>query len=94
MIVLAVFCVVVTTGAVLVAYHASLRGLLAERLRRQVLVTLKSGEGFSGVLYAADRECVVLREAVAVAYGPRSENVPVGGEVVLLRADVAYLQLP
>lgn len=94
MIALGTLCVIVTVGACLVAYQASVRGLLAERMRRKVLVTLKSGEGFSGVLYATDRECLVLREAVAVAYGPRSENVPVGGEVVLLRADIAYVQLP
>lgn len=80
--------------AVAVMWKRSHRGLMAERLRRKVLVTLKSGDGFSGVLFSADRDCLVLREAVAVAYGPRSESVPVGGELLILRADVAYMQLP
>lgn len=84
----------VAVGAVALLWKQSHRGLLAERLRRKVLVTMKSGDGFSGVLFLADRDCLVLREAVAVAYGPRSESVPVGGELLLLRADVAYVQLP
>lgn len=75
-------------------YHQSTHGLIAQRCRRKVLVTLKTGEAFSGVLYAADRDALVLRDAVALAYGPRSENVPVEGEAVILRADVAYMQLP
>lgn len=68
--------------------------ILAERRARRVLVTLKSGEAFSGVLYQSDADVVVLRDAHAVAFGPRSENVPVDGEALLLRADIAYLQLP
>lgn len=67
--------------------------LLAARCRRKVLVTLKSEDAFAGVLYATDREALVLREAEALAYGARKTNVPVEGELVVLRADVAYLQV-
>lgn len=75
-------------------WWSSERGLLAERRRHRVLVTLKTGEAFSGVLFSVDREAVVLRESVAVAYGPKSEDVPVGGEVLIQRTDIAYLQVP
>jgi small nuclear ribonucleoprotein (snRNP)-like protein len=67
--------------------------LLADRGRRQVLVTLKSGAAFRGVLYATDREALVLREAQALAYGAQKATVPVEGELVALRADVDYLQV-
>lgn len=80
--------------AVFTLWRSSSRGLLVERRRHQVLVTLKTGEAFSGLLFAVDRDSVVLREAVAVAYGARSENVAVNGEVLILRSDIAYMQLP
>ena len=69
-------------------------GLIHERRRRRVLVTLKTGEAFAGVLLESDRESLVLVEATAVAFGARSQDEPVAGEVLVLRADVAYLQLP
>lgn len=68
--------------------------LLAERRAHRVLITLKTGEAFAGILYAADGDIVVLRDATAMAFGPRSENVAVEGEALILRADIAYLQLP
>jgi small nuclear ribonucleoprotein (snRNP)-like protein len=40
-----------------------------------VIVTLKDGQAFSGVLYSTDHEALVLREAEALAYGPKRENV-------------------
>lgn len=93
-IVLAVVLVVVLIVAAGWAWHSSTTGLLVDRRRRQVLVTLKTGEAFSGVLFAVDRDAIVLREAVAVAFGPRSENVAVDGEALILRVDIAYMQLP
>ena len=89
----------IVTLAAAIAF-AAWRGLepvpdvLAERRARQVLVTLKTGEAFAGVLYQQDADLIVLREATAMAFGPRSENVPVEGEALILRADIAYLQLP
>lgn len=84
----------VAGGLGFLLWHRSTHGLLAERVRRRVLVTLKTGEAFSGVLYAADGDAVVLREAVAVAFGSRAENVPVEGEALILRRDIAYMQIP
>ena len=77
-----------------VVWRGSRRGLLAQRRVRRVIVTLKSGEAFGGLLYAADRECVVLREAEALAFRPDQSNVIVEGEALIFRADVAYIQLP
>lgn len=69
-----------------------MKRLIRNRLRHRVVVTLKSGAAFEGVLYEADSEALVLREAKQVneTRGP----VPVDGELVLFRADVDYLQLP
>lgn len=90
--------VAMLTAALIVAgvyvWRSSANGLLTSSRRRRVLVTLKTGEAFSGVLFSVDRDAVLLREVTAVAYGPKSEDVPVGGEVLILRADIAYLQMP
>ncbi len=94
MTILLVVLVVVLAVLAVVVWRSTTSGLLFDRRRRQVLVTLKTGEAFSGVLFAVDREAIVLREAVAVAFGPRSENVAVDGEALILRADIAYMQLP
>lgn len=94
MILLLVLLIVCAVALAVVVWRSTTTGLLAGRRRRRVLVTLKTGEAFSGVLFAVDRDAIVLREAVAVAYGARSENVAVDGEALILRPDIAYLQLP
>lgn len=73
---------------------ASQKQTLRSRRRRRVLVTLKSGESFAGVLAEADAAAVVLREAVAVAAGPRGDDAVVDGELLVLTPDVAYVQFP
>lgn len=93
-ILLAALLIVSALAMAVMAWRSTTTGLLIERRRRRVLVTLKTGEAFSGVLFAVDRDAIVLREAVAVAYGARSENVAVDGEALILRPDIAYLQLP
>lgn len=75
-------------------WWSSHRGLLASRARRQVIVTLKTGEAFSGLLYAADRDAVVLRDTTALSFGHDGGHLPVEGEAVLLRSDIAYMQVP
>lgn len=62
--------------------------------RRRAIVTVKTGEAFAGVLYAVDRESLRLRNAELVAVTDKRAHLPVDGEVLILRADVAYLQLP
>lgn len=69
-----------------------MRRVLRDRIRQQVIVTLKSGESFSGVLWEWDREAFVLKSAHLLAAGESPINVD--GELVLLAADVSYMQVP
>ncbi len=85
-------CVLAALTAVL--WYRSTHGLLATRRRRSVLVTLKSGESFSGVLMESDAQALVLHQAQALGIGENRTNVAVDGEVVILRPDVAFIQLP
>jgi hypothetical protein len=58
-------------------------------------VTLKSGESFAGVLWSNDSRALVIRKRVG-AWRWR-ETAPIfslDGEVIVLMADVAYLQTP
>jgi small nuclear ribonucleoprotein (snRNP)-like protein len=68
--------------------------LLKARLREKFLVTTKDGATFSGVLYAADSQALVLRQAEALGAASDKSNVPLDGEVIVLLSDVAYLQKP
>lgn len=60
-------------------------------MRERVIVTTKSGASFAGLLYATDRQVLVLREATQL--GGR-EHLPVDGELIVLWAEVDYLQRP
>lgn len=60
----------------------------ATRRRRRVVVTLKSGDGFSGVLAGVDRYALALRDAEKLG----DPNVPVDGEVIVQLADLKYAQ--
>lgn len=71
-----------------------MRKLLRLRVRRRAIVTLKTGDAFSGVIYDVDAEAIVLREAEALGAGEKRTNLVVDGEVLILRPDVAYVQLP
>lgn len=68
------------------------RGPLRSRMRQEALVTLKAGPTFSGVLWEQDRRALVLRNAVQ--HTNEATGVPVDGELLLLWADVAYVQMP
>jgi small nuclear ribonucleoprotein (snRNP)-like protein len=63
--------------------------VLAARAKRTVLVTLKSGASFRGVLTSSDRDLLVLKGAEAL-----DGAVPVDGELLLFRGDVDYIQAP
>lgn len=66
--------------------------VLDERLLDYVIVTLKSGSTFGGVLYVEDSGAVVL--AKAEQYMPEGTRVPADGEIIVLRADVDFIQRP
>lgn len=65
--------------------------ILRTHLRKAVLVELKSGQTFRGVLFDADRDCFILRNAQVI---DGQQSVPVDGEVLILRPDVAFVQYP
>lgn len=68
--------------------------LLRERLCDKVVVTLKSGSAFSGVLFKADGRSVILRDTQALGAAPNGDHVAVDGELVLFRTDIDFLQRP
>lgn len=71
-----------------------MKRLLRKRLRKRVIATMKDGTAFAGVLYESDAEAIVLRNAELLEAGPKREPVPVDGEILILRADLSYLNLP
>lgn len=62
--------------------------------RERVLVTLKSGVGFDGVLFSQDDRTWILRQVEAVGAGENGVNLPVDGELLVFVADIAYVQRP
>lgn len=68
--------------------------VLRARLREQFIVTTKDGAAFTGLLYSEDDKALVLRSASAVGAGENQADLPLDGEIIVLLADVAYLQRP
>ncbi len=68
--------------------------LLRERLCDKVVVTLKTGTSFAGVLFKVDDRVVVLRDTQALGAAPTGAPVAVDGELFLSRSDIDYLQRP
>lgn len=66
--------------------------VLSSRFRERVVVTLKSGDAFGGVLFSADKSALVLRQADAIGAGENRTDLPLDGELILLLADVAFIQ--
>lgn len=71
---------------------ATPRDALASRMRERVVVTCKDGSSFVGLLFESDARSLVLRDASAVGAGENRTDLPLDGELVLLLADVSYLQ--
>ena len=69
-----------------------MRHLFRQRLRKSVIVTMHDGMAFAGILYDVDPEVVVLRNSASV--GDHGERVPVDGEVLLQRSEIAFYQIP
>lgn len=68
--------------------------LLQERIADRVVVTLKTGESFAGVLWDADDKLWILRSARALGAGQDGSDIPIDGEVLVLSDDVLYAQRP
>ena len=67
---------------------------VSKRVRQRLIVTLKSGESFAGVVLEADERAWVLVSAVVVAGADDRTDLPVDGEIILMTADIAYAQKP
>ncbi len=65
--------------------------VLRNRERCVFIVTTKDGRAYRGVLFDSDQQCMVLRNTEALdGSGP----IPIDGELLLLWADVAFLNRP
>lgn len=58
------------------------------------MVTTKANAAFSGVLFSHDNKALVLRGAAAIGAGHNGVDLPLDGEILILMADVAYIQRP
>lgn len=59
-------------------------------IRKEILVTLDTGDAFRGILWQARREVLVLRNAAQVLAGG---TVSADGEVVVPRGRVSFVQV-
>jgi small nuclear ribonucleoprotein (snRNP)-like protein len=67
--------------------------LLRRRARETVVVTMRSGATYKGVLFEADGKSLVLRNAEAWGHNGDGRTA-VDGELLLARADVEFVQRP
>ena len=87
LVVVLLLCVV---GALAVRCREVAPSAWSEKVRRSVIVTLRSGVSFQGVLWSIDDELMVLRDAAMLT----PDGVAgVDGEVVLERSSVDYVQV-
>lgn len=68
--------------------------VISSRLRERVIVTLKTGESFAGVLFSHDKGALVLRETDALGVNEDRSDLRLDGELIVLMPDVAYIQRP
>jgi hypothetical protein len=68
--------------------------VLRQTVKQRVIVTLKTGEGFDGLLFWADGKTWELVQAKALGVGERGADVPVNGTLLIPAENVAYCQRP
>jgi hypothetical protein len=68
--------------------------VLNDRLRRRVILTMVSGESWSGTLAEVDARAWVLRDVTALGVGDAGSNVQADGELLVLVEQIAHCQLP
>lgn len=91
----AILCLFSGAAGALIAWsvtHEPIGSVLRNRIRRQIIVTLKSEQSYRGVLWEADAHAFVLRSAELL--NADHTSVVVDGELLVLREDVRYLQRP
>lgn len=84
----------VLLGAAAVVWWMHRSNVVSSRFREQVVATTKAGDSFAGILFEADRRALVLRQSVAVGAGENRTDLPLDGELILLLADIAFIQRP
>lgn len=67
--------------------------ILTTRTHAKVIVTLKSGSAFRGVLREQDARAFVLVNADGLGVGERGTDVGVDGELLILREEIDYVQV-
>jgi len=70
------------------------RRILRQRKFKKVIVSLDTGEAFSGLLFDKDREALVLRSAGVLDPRADTQFTPADGELVLPWARVTTVQFP
>lgn len=93
MIVAAAVIIAATVVALTVWRTRSVDALITAQVRRLVVIELRSGDTFKGLLVKVDARSLLLRDVVAIVSAEAS-TVPVDGELVVPRADVKWLQRP
>lgn len=68
--------------------------VISSRMRERVIVTLKTGESFAGVLFSHDDKALVLRETDALGAGENRADLRLDGELIVLLPDVSFIQRP
>lgn len=95
---IALAALILAAGAIAVALLVTRapkpESLLDGLSREKVVVTLKSGATFSGVLYQFDQRALILHNTQALGAGARGDHLPVDGELFVFLSDVDYLQRP
>lgn len=66
--------------------------ILRNAERSRVIVTLKSGDSFAGVLFDHDSRALTLRNCEALGLHEDKTNAPVDGELIILLPDVHFVQ--
>lgn len=87
--VIALVVSVAACGALVALLTVERMRVVRRRRRCPVVVTLKSGGGFKGVLVDDDSRAVVLRNVESLE---DAKLLPVDGEVIVPWSDVKYLQ--
>jgi hypothetical protein len=68
--------------------------ILRQAIKERVIVTLKTGEGFEGLLFWADGKTWELVQAKAIGAGRGGADAPVDGRLLIPADNVAYCQKP
>jgi small nuclear ribonucleoprotein (snRNP)-like protein len=66
--------------------------ILSERISEKVIITLKDGTAFEGVLWDADDRLWVLRNSEAIGAAKGGGSLPLDGEVIVLSGEILHVQ--